>query len=135
MWQDPGFSGSFRLRERLLDKFIKLGVYAVERERQDGVVSGEHGDGGLKNPCFQTREQAGDLPAVGCDEVTVAAGWAKDEALESEPAQIVGHLRSGVFADRNAEQVGADQRLAYAEVQRERLLEAASSGGCRDYEN
>ena len=107
--------------ESFVDKFIELRVHAIqgsaERERQDGVVAGEHRHGGSEDPRLQTRKQAGDLPSVGCDEITVGAGWAENQAFETQAAQIVGHLVACVFAIGNAEQIGhQDPQIAIVEA-------------------
>ena len=56
-------------REAVIDERIELSIDAVERspERkwQDGVVGGEHGDGGSEDAGLKTREEAGDFPAIG----------------------------------------------------------------------
>src|SRR5208283_1608869 len=100
-------SGSFRLRESLIDQLIELGIHAIqgsaEREGQDGVVGREHGDGRSEDPRLKPGKQSGDLPAVGCKEITVGAGWPEDEAFEPQTTQIVGHLTARVFADSDAE--------------------------------
>src|SRR4029434_2845919 len=72
-------SASFCLREGLIDQFIELRIHAIqrgaEREGTDCVVAGKYRDGGSEHPRLQAREQPRDLPAVGCDEIAVSAGW------------------------------------------------------------
>jgi hypothetical protein len=98
------------LREGLIDECIKLVVDPIEgstqRKGQDGVVAREHSDGGPEYAGFEAREQPGDFPAIGRDEVAVGARRAEDHAFERKAAQIVSHLAGGVFACGDAEQIG-----------------------------
>jgi hypothetical protein len=98
------------LGEGFIDEFIELRVYPVKRrtewERQDGIVAGKHGDSGSKDPSLQSREQPGNFPAIGCDEIAVGARRAEDQTLESQSPQVIAHLAGGVLADGNAEQIG-----------------------------
>lgn len=98
------------MREGLIDQVIKLVVDAIEgcskRERQDGVVAGEHRDGGPEYAGFEAREQPGDFPAVWRDEVAIGARRPEDHAFEPKTAQIVSHLAGGVFARRDTRQIG-----------------------------
>ena len=84
------------MREGFIDEFIELGIHTVERcterERQDGVVAGKHGDSGSKDPSLQSREQPGDFPALGRDEIAVGARWPEDQTLESQSPQVIAHL-------------------------------------------
>ncbi len=65
-----------------VDQCIELSVDAVERcaqrEGQHSVVAGEHGQCRSEHAGFQAREQAGHLPAVRREEVTMGPGWSKD---------------------------------------------------------
>ena len=79
---------------------------SAQRKGQDGVVAGEHGDGGPEYASLQAREQPGDFPAIRRDEVAVGAWRPEDQAFEPQAPQIVGHLAGGVFARGDAEQIG-----------------------------
>ena len=124
-------SGNLYLREGLINQFIKLRVYAIqrgaERKRQDGVIAGKHRDGGSEDPRLQAREQPRDLPAVGCDEITVGAGWPENETFEPQAAQVVCHLSAGVIADGDAKQVGnQDPQVAIMEAVNQMLKQGQS---------
>ena len=71
--------------ESLIDQLIKLVVHTIEgsaqRERQDGVVVGEHGDGGPEYTGFKAREQARDFPAIRRDEVPIRARRPEDQSF------------------------------------------------------
>ena len=90
------------MREGFIDEFIELRIDPVERcaewERQDGVVAGKHGDSGSKDPSLQSREQPGDFPTVGCDEIAVGTRWPEDQTFESQSPQVIAHLAGGVLA-------------------------------------
>jgi len=68
----------------LINESIELSIGVIESppqgKRENGVVAGEHGHGGAKYAGIEEGEQAGDLPAVRGDEVTMGARWAVDQA-------------------------------------------------------
>ena len=84
------------MREGFIDEFIELRIHSVERraerERQDGVVAGKHGDSGSKDASLQPGEQPGDFPAIGCDEIAVGPRRPEDQTLESQSPQVIAHL-------------------------------------------
>ena len=95
------------MREGFIDEFIELRIDPVERcaewERQDGVVAGKHSDSGSKDASLQPREQPGNFPAVGCNEITVGVRRPVDQTLEPQSPQVIAHLAGGVLADGHAE--------------------------------
>ena len=56
---------------------------SAEGERQYRIGSGEYGDGRPKNASLQTREQTGDLPALGRDEIAIGTRWPINEAFQA----------------------------------------------------
>ena len=86
MYRDSEGSGRLYLREGFVDQIVKLRVDAIERraerERENRIVAGEHGDGGTEHSGLQSREQAGDLSAIRRQEVTMRFRRSEDKTLQ-----------------------------------------------------
>src|ERR1019366_8726689 len=82
------FSAGLGERKSLIDQYIELRVDAVQRlpkrKRSNGIVGGEHRHGGPEHSGIQSREQAGNLPAIRGDEVTIGFRWTVDQTLQPE---------------------------------------------------
>jgi len=77
----------------------------AQRKRQNGVVGGEHGHGGPEHAGLQSREQPGDLPGVGRDEVAIGSWWTVDLSPSAAAAASRGHLVGSVLGQRHAQQI------------------------------
>jgi hypothetical protein len=90
---ESSFSGSkFDLVEKISERSIKaieggLGARGARRLQRTG---------GPERPRIQARIEHGDLGAGGGDAVPMAARHPFDEAMPSQPSEVVGHRSRGV---------------------------------------
>src|SRR3990172_611211 len=66
---------------------------------RDGFRRVKGRKGGAKDPGVQLGEEQRYLVAVGGDQVAVALGHSPEDTLETEPAQVVGHLAGSVSGE------------------------------------
>jgi len=90
-----------------------------KRRRKHSVIAGEHGDGQGGRPEFQAGRTSALLSIRTALESSDVFWVAKDQSLQPQPSQIIGHLTGRVMVAGGAQQVDNKRsEIAVAESRR-----------------